>query len=92
MRLTCCNLFGERQGAESVLFALCGLGQVLNITKSYFFRIESNRGCASGHGLLPKNTVTGLLNNIGISLSNGSRFQVWKKSEGVYCLGCKLGI
>ena len=90
MRETCCNLFGEKgKGQRLTLFALCELGQGLNITSSYFFRIKSNRSWPSGHGLLPKNTVTKFLNNIRISLSNGSRVQRWKKSKGIYCLGKK---
>ena len=93
MRETCCNLFGEKgKGQRLTLFALCELGQGLNITSSYFFRIKSNRSWPSGHGLLPKNTVTKFLNNIRISLSNGSRVQRWKKSKGIYCLGKNLRI
>lgn len=67
-----------RQGAESRSVCPVWAGRSLNITESYFFRIKSNRGWASGHGLLPKNIVPELLSNVSISLSNRNRIQVWK--------------
>lgn len=77
----------EKQGAEIVtLLALCGLGWVLNITKSYFFRIKSNRGWASGHGLLPKNTITKLLKNLRISLSTAVGFK-YGRNQRVFVWG-----
>lgn len=65
-------------------------GTSFKYIQGYVFRTKSSEGWARGHGLLPKNTVTELLKNLRISMSNRSRVK-WARNPRLFTVQTKNG-